>query len=99
MRHKASIATRLHVIYNGIDGRNDSAFADGLAQSRIGLPPDAFLIATIGQICLRKGQDVFAQAAVLVAGEMPTAHFLLIGERYSAKPESVAFDESIDRSL
>jgi glycosyltransferase involved in cell wall biosynthesis len=26
---------------------------------------------------------------------MPTAHFLLIGERYSAKPESVAYDESI----
>jgi glycosyltransferase involved in cell wall biosynthesis len=30
---------------------------------------------------------------------MPAAHFLLIGERYSAKPESIAYDEAIDREI
>jgi glycosyltransferase involved in cell wall biosynthesis len=88
--------SRLHVIYNGIDRRNVSPHAPtGSLQAELELPADAFLIATIGQICLRKGQDVFAQAAVQAARQLPTAHFLVIGERYSAKPESVAFEESI----
>jgi len=92
--------TRLRVIYNGIDGRDvpSRTGADWL-KSQLGLSPHAFLVAAIGQICLRKGQDAFARAVVLAARQMPAAHFLLIGERYSAKPESIAHDESIDRDI
>ena len=91
---------RLHIIYNGIDGRNvPPRSGSGQLRAELRLPPDAFLVATIGQICLRKGQDVFARAVVLAARQMPRAHFLLVGERYSAKPESIAYDESIEREL
>jgi glycosyltransferase involved in cell wall biosynthesis len=92
--------TRLHVIYNGIDGRNvPPQCGTGSLRTELQLPREAFLVAMIGQICLRKGQDVFARGAVLAARRMPTAHFLLVGERYSVKPESIAYDESIEREL
>lgn len=91
---------RLRVIYNGIDpnpiphGRRC-----GWLKAEIAAGPDAFLIATVGQICLRKGQDVFARAAVSAAEQMPNAHFLLVGKRYSGKPESLTYDEAIDREF
>jgi len=92
--------SRLHVIYNGIDGRNvPPRSGTGSLRAELRLPPDAFLVATIGQICLRKGQDVFARGVALAARQMPTAHFLLVGERYSTKPESIAYDESIEGEL
>jgi glycosyltransferase involved in cell wall biosynthesis len=91
---------RLHVIYNGVDGRDVPPESEtGSLRTELQLPPDAFLVAMIGQICLRKGQDVFARGAILAARQMPTAHFLLIGERYSVKPESISFDEAIDREF
>jgi glycosyltransferase involved in cell wall biosynthesis len=87
---------RMHVVYNGIDAeafpRRD--FGTSL-KDELGLPPDAFLVANIGQICLRKGQDVFAKAAALAAPRMSRAHFLLLGERYSAKTETALYDEAI----
>jgi glycosyltransferase involved in cell wall biosynthesis len=89
-------ANRMLVIHNGIELDDGPRFRDGRLQAELGLPPESFLVASIGQICLRKGQDIFTQAAVLAATHMPTAHFLLIGERYSTKPESIAYDESIN---
>jgi len=91
---------RVHVVPNGVDcHRFDGQATDGRLKSELGLPSDSFLIATIGQICLRKGHDVFAQAAVQVAERMPRAHFLLVGERYSAKPESVEYERGISRAF
>lgn len=86
----------MHVIPNGIDRNDRPRPGDGRLKAELGLPREAFLVASVGQICLRKGQDIFAQAAVLAATQMPSAHFLLIGERYSAKPESVAYEASIE---
>jgi glycosyltransferase involved in cell wall biosynthesis len=54
------------------------------------------LIATIGQIGLRKGQDVLASAASDVVARVPGAHFILIGERTSKKQESIDFEQAID---
>jgi glycosyltransferase involved in cell wall biosynthesis len=88
-------ANRVKVIHNGIDRDDRPRPVDGRLKAALGVPPEAFLVASIGQICLRKGQDIFAQAAVLAATQMPSAHFLLIGERYSAKPESIAYETSI----
>jgi glycosyltransferase involved in cell wall biosynthesis len=87
---------RMHIVYNGIEaepfrGRG----ADSGLRGELGLPEDAYLVATIGQICLRKGQDVFAKAAALAAPQLPNAHFLLIGERHSTKTETALYDEAI----
>ena len=57
------------------------------------------LIATIGQIGLRKGQDTLAAAAPAIIERFPNAHFLLIGERTSQKNESIEFERSIHRAF
>jgi glycosyltransferase involved in cell wall biosynthesis len=53
------------------------------------------LVASIGQICLRKGQTLLAQAAVSLAQAFPKVNYLLVGERYSRKQESVAYENRI----
>jgi glycosyltransferase involved in cell wall biosynthesis len=89
-------AARMHVVYNGIDTERFAHLNSATSvRDELGLPADAFLVATIGQICLRKGQDVFANAAILAAPKIPDAHFLVIGERYSEKTESVLYEEAI----
>lgn len=57
------------------------------------------LIATIGQIGLRKGQDILAEAAPFIVEKIPNAHFLIIGERSSQKLESIQFAESISSTF
>jgi glycosyltransferase involved in cell wall biosynthesis len=87
---------RMHIVYNGINTEPLARDRNAVSlRDELGLPADAFLVATIGQICLRKGQDVFANGAILAAPKMPGSHFLVIGERYSEKTESVLFEEAI----
>jgi glycosyltransferase involved in cell wall biosynthesis len=89
---------RVQVIYNGVDvDAFRSRPAEGWLRRELGLPADRLIVATIGQICLRKGQDVLAEAAVLNAGLLPHVHYVFVGERYSSKPESVDFEQRIAR--
>jgi glycosyltransferase involved in cell wall biosynthesis len=89
-------AKRTDVVYNGVDSeRFRPRPASGCLRRELRLPPDAFLIGTIGQIGLRKGQDVLAEAAVHVAARVPRAHYVLVGERHSSKAESIAFERSV----
>jgi glycosyltransferase involved in cell wall biosynthesis len=53
------------------------------------------LIAAIGQLGLRKGQEIFVQAAEMIAKQWPDTHFLLIGERCSGKGESREFEAAL----
>ena len=57
------------------------------------------LIAMIGQIGLRKGQDILTAAAPMIVDRIPSAHFLIIGERSSQKPESLEFEQAIQRGF
>jgi glycosyltransferase involved in cell wall biosynthesis len=59
------------------------------------LPFETRLIAVIGQIGLRKGQEVFVQAADSLAELWPDVHFLLVGERCSTKAESREFESAL----
>jgi len=87
---------RVRVVHNGVDCDTFRPRpAAGALRRELGLPDDAFLIATIGQIALRKGQDVLAEAATLAAPRMPSAHYLLVGERHSTKAESIDFERGI----
>lgn len=60
-----------------------------------GLPYPRPRLACIGQIGPRKGQDLFLEAANLVANTLTSAQFFVIGERYSTKPESVRFESDL----
>jgi glycosyltransferase involved in cell wall biosynthesis len=91
-------ATCIDVIHNGIDC---TAFAPRLAtgslRAELHLPPGAFLIASIGQIGLRKGLDVLSEAAIINRDLIPNAHYLIVGERHSTKPESIAFEQALNQ--
>ena len=68
-------------------------------KTELGLPPSAFLVLTVGQIGLRKGQDVLADAAILLADIPPNdhsnIHFVVVGERNSNKQESIDFERNL----
>lgn len=84
------------VVYNGVDLELFSPLsATGDLKQELGLPEHAFLVGTIGQIGLRKGQEVLAAAAAIVGPECPDMHFLLIGERNSSKQESIDFEQAV----
>ena len=97
-------ADKTHVLYNGVDL---DAFrprpASGYLHRELRLPPGTPLVGTIGQICLRKAQDVLARAAAIVvgncaepvAGAGPDAHYLFVGERFSQKEESRRFEAEL----
>lgn len=86
------------VVRNGVDGtvfRPDPSRRAWLRGS-LGLPDDAGVLLTVGQIALRKGQDVAAEAAVAVCRQAERSVFwVLAGARHSVKAESVAFDEGL----
>jgi glycosyltransferase involved in cell wall biosynthesis len=82
-------AEKTFVLYNGVDLRRfRPRTPTGFLHRELQLPPGAKLIAAIGQLGLRKGQEVFLDAAAKLAERQPDAHFLLVGERCSAKGES-----------
>lgn len=90
---------KTRVVYNGVDlARFQPRPPTGYLHHELGLPSDARLIGTIGQICLRKGQDVLVQAATALAGRVPDAHYLVVGQRNSQKQESVEFEARLHRA-
>ena len=91
-------ADKEKVIYNGVDTDVFSPNASsGILKQQLGLGDDTVLVASIGQICLRKGQTLLARAAVSLAQAFPEVNYLLVGERYSRKQESVAYENRIQQ--
>ena len=89
-------AGRIHVLYNGVDLEEFRPRpATGYLHRDLGLPGSSLLAATIGQIGLRKGQDVLARAAAILGDRLPDLHWLIVGQRYSAKSESRRFEAEL----
>ncbi len=92
-------AGRTHVLYNGVDlERFRPRTPAGFLHRELHLPPAARLAATIGQIGLRKGQDVLLAAARPLAAEVADVHFLIVGGRWSQKDEALAFERALHRA-
>jgi glycosyltransferase involved in cell wall biosynthesis len=90
------VAEKTYVIYNGVDlDRFRPREPTGFLHREFGLPSNAILAGSIGQIGLRKGQDVLLHGAQKIAGAMPNLHFVVVGERYSTKQESRDFEASL----
>jgi glycosyltransferase involved in cell wall biosynthesis len=89
-------AEKVHVVYNGVDLE---AFrprpATGYLHQELGLPSDALLIGSIGQIGLRKGQDVLLQIAAQIVAQWPNVHFVIVGQRHSQKDESRQYEQAL----
>jgi len=74
-------ADRLVRVYNGIDTRTFSPGAGGDAcRERLGIPPDAFVVAMVAQLVPWKRQVAFVEAAADIARTVPKARFLVVGE-------------------
>jgi glycosyltransferase involved in cell wall biosynthesis len=87
---------RCIVIHNGVDLNQFAPRpATGYLHRELGLPRGARLIATIGQLGLRKATDVTLTAACEIARQVPDVHWLIVGERTSTKPESLEFERRL----
>lgn len=91
---------RVRVLHNGVDltAFAPRAASDWLKQE-LGLLPTARLVGNIGQLVLRKGQDVLALAAREIVARHPDTQFVLVGERHSRKAEAVAYEQELRAML
>ncbi|EAQ77895.1 glycosyltransferase family 4 protein [Blastopirellula marina] len=89
-------ATSSHVIYNGVDkSQFFPAAATHFLHAELGLPPETRLLATIGQIGMRKGVDAALRAFAQVRIAHRDAHLLIVGERFSQKDEAIQYEASL----
>ena len=73
---------RIRVVHNGLElDKFDQALTqrDGSLRLELGLPADASLITAAGRITNDKGFDILLEAAAIVHGAHPDAHFLIAG--------------------
>ncbi|MBX3411954.1 MAG: glycosyltransferase [Pirellulales bacterium] len=93
-------AEKTHVMYNGVDlARFRPHAPDGWLRRELDLPREALLVGNIGQLVQRKGLDVLAQAAGMLAKSHLRLHYLIIGERYSRKPEALAYEQQVRQTF
>ncbi|GAB4162262.1 MAG: hypothetical protein Tsb009_39300 [Planctomycetaceae bacterium] len=87
-------AGKTTVLYNGIDCET---FQPRPEEKRLrhefGIPEDSFVILCVGQIGLRKGLDVFAEAMISLNETASDVHAAIVGERNSSKQESIDYEQ------
>ena len=106
------LGEQITVVPNGIaplpacplngDEIDDATDGDKTLRSELAVPPGIPLFATIGQIGLRKGHDLARDALALLAGDAKQPvdfRWLVIGERFSQKAESVAYEAALSDGL
>jgi glycosyltransferase involved in cell wall biosynthesis len=88
-----------HVLHNGVCLREFRPRPNtGWLHDELGLPRHARLVATIGQIGVRKGLDLLLRAAQTVVTACTDVFFLIFGERQSGKTEAIAFERQLRRT-
>lgn len=87
---------RTHVLYNGVDlTQFHPRPRTGWLHRELLIEPDALLVGNIGQIIQRKGQNVLAQVAAMLAERLPHVHYLFVGSRYSEKDEAREYERNL----
>ncbi len=96
-------ADRVTTLYNGVDVDRfrPAASEDERHRLRIalGVRPEDFLAVTVGQLGMRKGQDVLLKAVEQIAGDAPHFRLWIVGERCSGKPEAIAYEQGLHRQV
>ena len=89
---------KLHGVHNGVDlHRFRPRERTGYLHRELSLPPSSILLATVGQIGLRKGTQDVLEAFRQVISRQSNIHLLIVGERHSKKLESIEFEQSLRR--
>lgn len=87
------------VAYNGVDGgRFWQRPANGWLHRELQIGPHHTLVGSIGQIGMRKGVDLYVQAATEIACRRADVHFIHAGQRHSRKAEAVTFEKDVLRA-
>jgi glycosyltransferase involved in cell wall biosynthesis len=91
-------ADKTRVMYNGVDLLQfRPRHPQGWLHRELGLSSDAPLVGSVGQIGMRKGLDTLAGAAKYILREVPAAHFVVVGTRYSRKREAIEYEQGLQR--
>ena len=88
----------IETIPNGI-GPIERSKPKGFLRQELRLPEAMPLFATVGQISLRKGHDLAAAALRRVAVDGGDFRWLIVGERFSQKAESIDFERRLGEGL
>ncbi|WP_449288218.1 glycosyltransferase family 4 protein [Marinobacter salarius] len=82
LAERSSLPSRkIHLIYNGVDpDLFCEAPASGLKEE-LGLPPEATVVASIGNIRPAKGYEHLVEAAIKMAKLDPSVHFVVVGHQ------------------
>ena len=56
------------------------------------------MIGGIGQLGMRKGWDILLRAFMRIAGDFPSVHVVLIGQRHANKPEAIKFVDTLKQT-
>lgn len=89
-------ATKTCVLHNGVDlTRFCPRPASGYLHRELGLSPEACFVGAVGQVGLRKGLHTLLSAAAAVVREVSSAHFAIVGQRYSQKQESLEYERQL----
>lgn len=93
-------AARTRTLYNGVDCETfHPDLANSSSPENWPCAPDDFVVATIGQIGLRKATDLFVEMAISVSRQIPRAQFVIVGARHSTKAESVEFEAKLHQRV
>lgn len=106
VKEAPNLARKSIVVYNAVslNSSNGKHHHVGLREE-LGLPQGAPLIGTVGRITHWKGQEILAEAAVVVLQKHPDAHFVAVGSYfadesyYLRKLESFISDSGLDRKF
>jgi glycosyltransferase involved in cell wall biosynthesis len=72
---------KVRVIYNGVDLREFGTSLSGDAvRKEFNLRDEDLVVGVVGNLLAWKGQDTFLRAAAIVAGKVPRARFLMVGD-------------------
>jgi glycosyltransferase involved in cell wall biosynthesis len=91
-------ADKLYVVHNGIDLKvwSPSPLAgEGLGVRGDRVESDKQTIAVIGQIILRKGQDIALAAAIETMRARPNVEVVVLGARHSEKLETCEYERCL----
>lgn len=106
VKEAPNLARKSMVVYNAVslNSSNGKHHHVGLREE-LGLPQGAPLIGTVGRITHWKGQEILAEAAVVVLQKHPDAHFVAVGSYfadesyYLRKLESFISNSGLDRKF
>ena len=81
IKKRVTAEREIRVIFNGVDVREmKSKSCIGVSRSSLGIAEDAYIIGMVGRISQQKAPDVFVDMAELVTGQIPNAHFIIVGD-------------------